>query len=318
MSRKPSLSGADERAFEGLAALEGIVKGERVEGLEIVSLPTTALSPSPYQPRRAFSKKALAELAESIKQEGVLQPILVRAVKRGKYEIVAGERRWRAAQMAGLDEVPCVVREVGEMQARVISLIENLHREDLRDMERGAAIRELHDITKASWDEVAKQIGLTRRSVLRLAGLANLPDDLQQLLIEKELTEKHGRALHKLGKKRRRQQELAEAIETHNLTGDEALRCAKYAEEHPRLSLKNVVAQVRGEGRGYSRGITAVMRAAEDLLEALKAARVKPMRETTQAELEMRLEAVAKEIANFQGRLNVLSPRVKVHIVGSE
>ncbi len=319
MSRKASLSDAEARVFEGLSALEGLVKGEQVGGLDITTVPVEDLLPSPYQPRKTFGKKKLEELADSIRQEGVLQPILVRPIAGGKYEIVAGERRWRAAQLAGLEEVPCVVREVGEEQARVISLIENLHREDLNDVERGQGLRELREITGASWEEVGKRVGLSRRSVLRLAGLTELPDHLRGMLIEHDLTEKHGRALKRLADKPHRQKQLAQAIAKYNLTGDEALAAAQEAKEHPRMAFKNIVERVRWErGASPGRGIEPVLRAAQNLSKALQKAQVGPMRESKYQELQQSLEEVEKLIADFRRRLGMLKNEMRLWVLGSK
>jgi len=160
----------------------GIVEARK--GIQLIAV--DKLSPTPYQPRVEFDETTLAELADSIKRVGILQPILVRPLHDGRYEIIAGERRWRAAQQAGLDEVPCVVRQVSDAEAQILALVENVHREDLSEYERGRALRQIHDALGLSWDEVAERLGMSRRTVMRLARFAQIPPEVEEILSERE------------------------------------------------------------------------------------------------------------------------------------
>ena len=147
----------------GLSALIGdevaAVKGEAVAKKDIRTLPVAFLQPGKYQPRKTFDDQPLADLAASIKEQGVLSPILVRPTGPDRYEIVAGERRWRAAQMAKLHDVPVVVRELPDDQALEIAIIENVQRADLNALEEGAAYQELVAKFGRTQEEVAQQVG---------------------------------------------------------------------------------------------------------------------------------------------------------------
>lgn len=153
------------------------------------------IEPNREQPRREFDSSALAELAESISQHGVLQPLLLRPLIDGGYRIVAGERRWRAARMAGLNEVPAVVREMTDTEEMVFALIENLQREDLTPLEEARGYRTLIDTQQFTQEEVAKTIGKSRPAITNALRLLNLPEDLQQLLEEGKITAGHARTL---------------------------------------------------------------------------------------------------------------------------
>lgn len=153
-----------------------------------------SLDPNPKQPRKKFDEERLAELAASIKQHGIVQPILVR--ERGeRYTIVAGERRWRAAQLAGLVEVPVIVRVMDDQQLLEVSLIENIQRNDLNPMEEAAAIKflmEQHDLTH---EEVAERLGKSRPAISNSVRLLNLPEPVRSVVLSGELSAGHARAL---------------------------------------------------------------------------------------------------------------------------
>jgi ParB family chromosome partitioning protein len=178
---------------------------------------------NPNQPRQSFVDATLAELADSIRSRGVLQPIRVRREGDG-FQIVAGERRFRAAQMAGLGELPAVVVEQNEDQAYVDSLIENIQREDLNPIDRAEALKQLRvNLGLHSWEAVGKAIGLTRQSIYNLLNLTDLPTPIQEDLRSGGLTEKHGRALRRLNREPDRQTEAYKAIVEEAMTGDQAL-----------------------------------------------------------------------------------------------
>ncbi|HYD99814.1 MAG TPA: ParB/RepB/Spo0J family partition protein [Alphaproteobacteria bacterium] len=156
-----------------------------------------ACEPSPFQPRRRFDEAAIEELAESIRARGVLQPILVRPKPRnsGRYEIIAGERRWRAAQLAGLVDIPAIVRELSDQEAAEIALIENVQRQDLTPLEEAEGFKRLIDDYRYTQDELAKTIGKSRSHLANTLRLLALPDSVKGLLTEGKLTAGHARAL---------------------------------------------------------------------------------------------------------------------------
>ncbi|TXF13262.1 ParB/RepB/Spo0J family partition protein [Pelomicrobium methylotrophicum] len=159
------------------------------------TLPVTALRPGRYQPRSRMDPESLQALAESIKAQGVVQPILVRPLSDGHYEIVAGERRWRAAQLAGLAEIPAVVREVPDEAALAMALIENIQREDLNPLEQARGIQRLIEEFGMTHQQAAQAVGYSRSAVSNLLRLLNLAQPVQELLLEGKLDMGHARAL---------------------------------------------------------------------------------------------------------------------------
>jgi len=159
------------------------------------NIPVEFLSPGRYQPRRVFNTDALQELAESIRSQGVIEPIIVRETTQDHYEIIAGERRWRASQLAGLHSVPCVIRQYSDVQAAEVTLIENIQREDLNPIEEAVALLRLIDEFSYTHDAVAKAVGQSRAKITNTLRLLQLDERVQELLIEKQLTEGHGKIL---------------------------------------------------------------------------------------------------------------------------
>lgn len=154
----------------------------------------TELDRNPDQPRRDFDEEALQTLADSIREAGVLQPLLV-VEKNGRYRIVAGERRFRAARLAGLSEVPCIVRDFTVQEQMEAALIENIQREDLNPMEEAAAIRQLMDSCGYTQEQAAKRLGKSRPAVANMLRLLSLPEDVQALVKENRLSAGHARVL---------------------------------------------------------------------------------------------------------------------------
>jgi ParB family transcriptional regulator, chromosome partitioning protein len=177
----------------GLAAILPERGGEGIG--ELRELPVELVKPNPKQPRTRFDPEALEALAASIETSGVVQPLLVRPLPDGSYELVAGERRWRAAQQAGLDKVPAVVRDSDRAERLQAALIENMVREDLNPVEEARACSALVEDLGLSKEELARRIGRSRPSVSNLIRLLDLPDEALQLLEAGELSEGHGRAL---------------------------------------------------------------------------------------------------------------------------
>ena len=161
----------------------------------LLTLPVSRIRPGKYQPRTKMDQQALAELAASIRSQGLMQPLLVRPVERDRYELIAGERRWRAAQMAGLEEVPAVVREVPDEAALAMSLIENIQRENLNPMEEAAGIQRLVDEFKMTHEQAADAVGRSRSATTNLLRLLRLPRPLQEMVMEGALEMGHARAL---------------------------------------------------------------------------------------------------------------------------
>ena len=159
------------------------------------SLPISSISPLPGQPRTRFDDGALNELAESIRSRGVIQPIIVRPRSEGRYQLVAGERRWRAAQKAQLHEIPAIVRELDDREVMALALIENLQREDLNPVEEASAYRRLSDQEGMTQAEIAAMVDKSRSHVANMQRLLDLPDDVLGLLAAGSLSMGHARAL---------------------------------------------------------------------------------------------------------------------------
>ncbi|MCI9576281.1 MAG: ParB/RepB/Spo0J family partition protein [Clostridiales bacterium] len=161
----------------------------------VVVLKISEIEPNRDQPRKEFDEEAMAELADSIAQHGILQPLLVRPIFGGGYQIVAGERRWRAARMAGVSEAPVVVRELTDGQVMELALIENLQREDLTPLEEALGYQTLIETYGMTQDEVSKTVGKSRPSVTNALRLLHLPEEVRELLEEKKISAGHARAL---------------------------------------------------------------------------------------------------------------------------
>ncbi len=158
-------------------------------------LPTTSIIPNPRQPRQSFDDDAISDLAASIRQVGILQPVVVRPVADGTYQLVVGERRWRAARRAGLAQVPALVIETDEQGALERALVENVHRQDLNAVEEAAAYQQLLDEAGLTHEELAERLGLSRPAISNALRLLDLPPSVQRLLVDGRLTAGHGRAL---------------------------------------------------------------------------------------------------------------------------
>lgn len=177
----------------GLEAL--LSEGETKEGERLLTLPVGSLTPGRYQPRTHMDEGALAELADSIKAQGLMQPILVRGIAGGKYEIIAGERRWRASQLAGLKEVPVLARDVADEVALKMALIENIQRENLNPLEEAQGLQRLLNEFSMTHQSVAESVGRSRAAVTNLLRLLNLAKPVQNLMMEGGMDMGHGRAL---------------------------------------------------------------------------------------------------------------------------
>lgn len=177
----------------GLAAI--LPETEASDAGELRELPVSLIKPNPSQPRTKFDPEALAALAASIEATGVVQPLLVRPLPDGSYELVAGERRWRAARQAGVDKVPAVVRDQAEAERLQAALIENMVREDLNPVEEARACAALIEELGLTKEDLAKRVGRSRPAISNLIRLLELPDEALELLESGDLSEGHGKAL---------------------------------------------------------------------------------------------------------------------------
>ncbi len=175
--------------------LDALLGGEETRKDALMTLAVSKIRPGKYQPRTKMDQEALAELAASIKTQGLMQPVLVRPVERDRYELIAGERRWRAAQMAGLDHVPALVREVPDEAALVMGLIENIQRENLNAMEEAAGLQRLVQEFKMTHQQAADAVGRSRSAASNLLRLLNLAKPVQAMVMEGVLEMGHARAL---------------------------------------------------------------------------------------------------------------------------
>jgi ParB family chromosome partitioning protein len=195
-----SHNAAKQVAAEAAAAVSTTPSSAAAESAEIKDgqlrhLPVEFIQRGKYQPRRDMNQEALEELANSIRAQGVMQPIVVRRIGSDKYEIIAGERRWRASQLAGLDTVPVVIREVPDEAAIAMALIENIQREDLNPMEEAIALSRLQQEFELTHQQIADAVGKSRATVSNLLRLMSLREDVQKLLEHGDLEMGHARAL---------------------------------------------------------------------------------------------------------------------------
>lgn len=192
--------------------LDGIEPTSSVEApdAQLRELPVTQVKPGKYQPRQQMSQDALQELADSIKAQGIIQPIVVRRLSDDQYEIIAGERRWRAAQLAGLDNVPAVVRTINDEAAIAMSLIENIQRQDLNAIEEAQALHRLIEEFDMTHEQVAKAVGKSRAAVSNLLRLLQLPSAVRAMVEQGKIDMGHARALLSLTPSQ--QMEVAQTI----------------------------------------------------------------------------------------------------------
>ncbi|RUO19147.1 ParB/RepB/Spo0J family partition protein [Aliidiomarina haloalkalitolerans] len=194
---------------------------------ELRKLPVEFLQPGKYQPRKDMAPEALEDLANSVKAQGIIQPIVVRPVGENRFEIIAGERRWRAAQLASLDTVPCLVKDVPDEAAVAIALIENIQREDLNPLEEATALHRLMEEFELTHQSVAEAVGKSRTTVTNLLRLMQLNDDVKILLERGDIEAGHAKVL--LGVQGTLQSDLARIIAAKGLTVREAERLVNKA-----------------------------------------------------------------------------------------
>ena len=168
---------------------------------EIVDLPLDELRPNPYQPRKVFDEEKLQELADSIREHGIFQPIIVKRSSIKGYEIIAGERRVKACRLIGLEKIPAIVRDFTDQQMMEIALLENLQRENLNAIEEATAYKNLLEAMDITQEELARRLGKSRTHITNMLGLLNLPEEVKDMMIEEKLSMSHARVLSKLENK---------------------------------------------------------------------------------------------------------------------
>lgn len=220
---------------KGLDAL--FMDNETVDSGGVVTLRLSQIEPNRDQPRKIFSEEALNELADSIREHGVLQPLLVRPLPGGSYQLVAGERRWRASRMAGLQEVPVVIREMDEEQAMEIALIENLQREDLNAIEEATGYKQLMERYGMTQEQVAKRVGKSRPAITNALRLLNLPPKVMDMVGEGEVSPGHARALLAFDDQDRIV-EIAQKVKTGKYSVRDIERMAKNQDEKKEKAAK--------------------------------------------------------------------------------
>jgi ParB family chromosome partitioning protein len=246
----------------GLDALLGGESRGRRDG-ELADLAVGSMRPGKYQPRTRMDQASLAELAESIRVRGILQPVVVRPIDDGGYEILAGERRWRAAQLAGLARIPALVREVADDAALGIGLIENIQREDLNPIEEAAGLKRLIDEFSLTHDEAARAVGRSRSAVTNLLRLLELAGAVQDMLLDGRIDMGHARAL--LGAGRAKQVELAGQVAARGLSVRETERLVQHAAAAPRAGARAKKPRLDGDSRHLQDELSALLGASVTL-----------------------------------------------------
>lgn len=202
----------------GQSAMEPSVTGASEAGVDeqLKQVPVDLIQRGKYQPRRDMHSEALQELADSIRAQGVIQPIVIRPIDSHKYEIISGERRWRATQLAGLDEVPALIRDVSDEAAIAMALIENIQREDLNPIEEAVALKRLQDEFELTHEEVARAVGKSRAAVTNLLRLMSLDSEVKKMLEHGDIEMGHSRAM--LSLEPLKQREAAQQVVSKNLS----------------------------------------------------------------------------------------------------
>ncbi len=203
-----------------------------------VKLPLDEIEPNHAQPRKTFDETALAELSDSIREHGVLQPLLVRPMADGSYRLIAGERRYRASRMAGLTEVPVTIREMTDEEESIFALIENLQREDLNAIEEAEGLKRLIETFGLTQEQAASRVGKSRTAVTNALRLLNLPEDIAQLVKEGKISMGHARALLSVENKAELSR-IADLIVKNGISVRETERLAKRADKEKKATEKH-------------------------------------------------------------------------------
>lgn len=199
---------------------------------EIINVKISDLRSNPYQPRQVFKQEALQELSDSIKEHGVFQPIIIKKSIKG-YEIIAGERRVKASQMAGLEEIPAIVRDFTDEEMMEIALLENLQRENLNPIEESRAYKKLIETLNITQEELAKRLGKSRSYITNMIGLQTLPETIQNMISDNKMSMGHARVLSKL-ENESQQKELADKIVEDGMSVRELENLTKSTDKYER------------------------------------------------------------------------------------
>ena len=190
-----------------------VVEEETYHPDEVMQLPINQIQPNRYQPRSVFNEEKIEELAKTINTHGIIQPIVVRKVEDGNFEIIAGERRWRAVQLLGWENVSAIIREMNDTQTASVALIENLQREELTVIEEAVAYAKLLELQGLTQEALAQRLGKNQSTIANKLRLLKLPEQIQEALLQKHITERHARALIKLKEEEAQLKLLQEIIE---------------------------------------------------------------------------------------------------------
>lgn len=227
-NRATPAADGNEAPASGISATVPVVNAGPRDG-QMVDVPVEFLQRGKYQPRREMQDEALQELAESIKAQGVMQPIVIRPIDTDRYEIIAGERRWRACQLAGLEKIPAIIRDVPDEAAVAMALIENIQREDLNVVEEAVALKRLQDEFTLTHQEVADAVGKSRTAVSNILRLLNLCGEVRTMLERGDLEMGHARCLLSLAEDQQRL--LARQIVAKGLSVRQAEALVRSAQE---------------------------------------------------------------------------------------
>lgn len=248
------MSNVELKGFKGLRELNNLMTDpspiktadEKIEKLRLEDL-----VPGKYQPRKRLDDEALEELADSIQEQGIIQPLIVRKTDQGKYEIIAGERRWRAAKIAGLTDVPVIIRKIEDNVALAVSLIENIQRENLNPVEEAIAFARFRDEFLMRHDQIAKMVGRSRTAITNALRLLSLEPQVRALLEEGRLEMGHARALLMLDPEQ--QLKVALIIESQQLNVREAEKLANAAKQPQQTTNKKEPTLYRNQCESWSR-----------------------------------------------------------------
>ncbi len=274
------MSAGSKGLGRGLDALLGGVREDEKktsDSAEVKLIPIESITPNPHQPRREFAQDALEDLAASIKVRGVLQPVLVRPLGGKRYELVAGERRLRASKLAGLSEIPTLVREMTDQESLAIALIENLQREDLNAVEEALGYQQLQQQFGLSQEELARQVGKSRSAVANSLRLLNLPEPVQTDIQQGAITAGHGRAIMAVTDAEA-QESLHKRIAENGLTVRQAEAQASFWKEHGRLPGAEEIGQAARPAAGVkepSEPLDARLKSLQKSLRGLLGVKVK-------------------------------------------
>ena len=217
-----------------------------IDQKQITNLKISSVVPNQDQPRKRFDKNLLNTLASSIKDHGILQPIIVRPYKDGKYQIIAGERRWRAAQIAGLEEIPSIIRDIEDLETMEIALIENLQRSDLNPIEEALSYKFLIEKYNISQESIADKVGKSRPVIANSLRLLNLPKSVINLIIDNKISAGHARALLSLNDNEKIEKKANEIIE-NNLSVRQIEQSIKNEKSSSNSLIKSNIRKIHNE-----------------------------------------------------------------------